>query len=89
MPDANAHAAGLFVVRGTTLPRFWWLKPWSTARALAVTVNALRAHADRADLALKQAEHSRLHWMHRAERAHAVAMHNERVIIEMENRSRG
>jgi hypothetical protein len=89
MPDTNAHAAGLFVVRGTNLTRLWWLKPWSTARALAVTVNALRAHADRADLALKNAEGSRLHWMHRAERAHAVAMHNERVILEMENRPRG
>ena len=89
MPDANAHAAGLFVVRGTTLPRLWWLKPWSTARTLAVTVDALRSYADRADLAIKNAETSRLHWMHRAERAHAVAMHNERIILEMENRPRG
>jgi hypothetical protein len=27
--------------------------------------------------------------MHRAERAHAVAIHNERVIRDMEERSRG
>jgi hypothetical protein len=79
----------MFIIRKTTLPRFWWLKPWTTARTLAVTVDALRSYADRADLALKNAEASRLHWMHRAERAHAVAMHNERVILEMENRPRG
>jgi hypothetical protein len=32
--------------------------------------------------------HSREHWMHKHDRAYAVAMHNERVIAEMENRSR-
>jgi hypothetical protein len=119
----------MFTVKGTTLPRLWWLKPWSTARTLAVTVEALKAYADRADLALKasqletidekrkykllldmhtrgnghglhmenerlklalrNAQDSREHWIAKAERAHAVAMHNERVIREMEERSRG
>jgi hypothetical protein len=96
MPDPAAHPPTMFIIRKTTLPRFWWLKPWTTARTLAVTVDALRSYADRADAAVKTAEAdlslvklSRLHWMHRAERAHAVAMHNERVILEMENRPRG
>jgi hypothetical protein len=89
MPDPNAHPAFMFVIKGNTLPRFWWLRPWTTARTLAVTVDALRAHADRVDLALRNAEASRLHWVAKAERAHAVAMHNERVIRELEERSRG
>jgi hypothetical protein len=32
--------------------------------------------------------HSRDHWLAKHDRAYAVAMHNERVILEMENRSR-
>jgi hypothetical protein len=79
----------MFTVKGTTLPRLWWLKPWSTARTLAVTVDALKAYADRADLALKAAQDSREHWIAKHDRAYAVAMHNERVIREMEERSRG
>ena len=89
MPDPASHHPAMFTVKGTTLPRLWWLKPWSTARTLAVTVEALKAYADRADLALKTAHDSRAHWIAKAERAHAVAMHNERVIREMEERSRG
>ena len=86
----------MFVIKNHTLPRFWWLRPWTTARTLAVTVAALKAYADRADEALKRtqfdliaAKHSREHWIAKAERAHAVAMHNERVILEMEKRDRG
>jgi hypothetical protein len=86
----------MLIVKGTSLPRLWWLTPWSTARSLASTVAALKAYADRADAALKAsqletitAKHSREHWIAKAERAHAVAMHNERVILEMEKRARG
>lgn len=96
MPDANAHPADMFTIKGQTLPRFWWLTPWTTARSLAITVNALKAYADRADAALKAsqmetlaAKQSREHWIAKAERAHAVAMHNERVILDMEKRLRG
>ena len=32
--------------------------------------------------------HSRDHWLAKHDRAYAVAMHNERVILEMENRGR-
>jgi hypothetical protein len=89
MPDPASHHPAMFTVKGTTLPRLWWLKPWSTARTLAVTVEALKAYADRADLALKAAQDSREHWINKHDRAYAVAMHNERVIREMEERSRG
>lgn len=85
----------MFIVKGSTLPRFWWLRPWTTARTLAVTVAALKDYADRADASLKRSEadllaakQSRAHWIAKAERAYAVAMHNERVIIEMENRQK-
>jgi hypothetical protein len=79
----------MFTVKGNTLPRLWWLKPWSTARTLSSIVAALKTQNDRLDLALRNAEASRLHWVARAERAQAVALHNERVIREMEERSRG
>ena len=56
---------------------------------LAGIVDTLNRENVRLDLALRNAEASRMHWVARAERAHAVAMHNERVIREMEGRSRG
>jgi len=89
MPDPASHHPDMFIIKASTLPRFWWLRPWTTARTLAVTVDALRAYADRADLAIKEAQQSRTHWIAKAERAHAVALHNERVIREMEERYRG
>jgi hypothetical protein len=76
----------MFIIRNNALPRFWWLRPWTTARTLAVTVSALKAYADRADLALKAAQDSRQHWINKHDRAYAVAMHNERLIREMEER---
>ncbi len=89
MPDPASHHPAMFTIKGTTLPRFWWLSPWTTARTLAVTVAALKTQNDRLYLALRNAEASRLHWVAKAERAHAVALHNERVIREMEERHRG
>jgi hypothetical protein len=89
MPDPASHHPAMFTVKGTTLPRLWWLKPWSTARTLSSIVAALKTQNDRLDLALRNAQDSRQHWVAKAERAHAVALHNERVIREMEERSRG
>ena len=89
MPDPASHPPAMFVIKGTTLPRLWWLSPWATARTLAGIVDTLNRENVRLDLALRNAEASRMHWVARAERAHAVAMHNERVIREMEERSRG
>ena len=56
MPDPLAHSPDMLIVKGNTLPRFWWLTPWSTARSLASTVAALKAYADRADEALKASD---------------------------------
>ena len=53
MPDPLAHSPDMLIVKGNTLPRLWWLTPWSTARSLASTVAALKSYADRADAALK------------------------------------
>ena len=129
MPDPASHHPAMFTVKGTTLPRLWWLKPWSTARTLSSIVAALKTQNDRLDaalkasqletidekgkykllrdmhtkgnghglhmenerltLALKAALDSREHWINKHDRAYAVAMHNERVIREMEERSRG
>lgn len=96
MPDPLAHAPDMLIIKRSTLPRLWWLTPWSTARSLATTVAALKDYADRADAALKSsqmetlaAKRSREHWIAKAERAHSVAMHNERVILELEKKLHG
>jgi hypothetical protein len=89
----------MHIIKPDSMPRFWWLVPWT----------ALKAYADQADRTIEMqvriiddyrteveelkmkalaAEQSRAHWIAKAERAHAVAMHNERVIREMEERSR-
>lgn len=51
-------------------------------------IDDYRAEADKMQLRITELEQSRTHWIAKAERAHAVAMHNERVIREMEERSR-
>jgi hypothetical protein len=81
------------IIRPDSLPRFWWLFPWSIARQLHKNAVALKALAD-ADAVTNQAlkaevtrlSHSREHWIAKHDRAYAVAMHNERVIADMESR---
>ena len=46
MPDANAHPADMFTVTPDTLPRFWWLNPWLTAKRLHTACVALREYSD-------------------------------------------
>jgi hypothetical protein len=85
----------MHIIKPDSLPRLWWLFPWSMARQLHKNATALKAMAD-ADAATNQVlkaevvrlAHSRDHWLAKHDRAYAVAMHNERVILEMENRSR-
>ena len=36
-------------IRPNTKPPFWWLFPWSYARTLHMSANALKAYADRLD----------------------------------------
>jgi hypothetical protein len=95
------------IIRPDSLPRLWWLFPWSIARQLHKNAVALKAYADCADHTIEkqiriidnyreEAEklkaevtrlaHSREHWIAKHDRAYAVAMHNERVIADMESR---
>jgi hypothetical protein len=85
----------MLIVKPDSLPRLWWLFPWSIVRQLHRNCNALKALADadaETNRALKaevvRLAHSRDHWLAKHDRAYAVAMHNERVIADMENRSR-
>lgn len=41
------------IIRPDSMPRFWWLVPWSYARQLHRTANALRALSDRLDDSLR------------------------------------
>ena len=37
------------IINVGSMPRFWWINPWATARALHDAVGALKAYADRSD----------------------------------------
>jgi hypothetical protein len=85
----------MLIVKPDSLPRLWWLFPWSIARQLHKNAVALRELSDKTDdenrllrQEVTRLAHSRDHWLAKHDRAYAVAMHNERVILEMENRSR-
>ena len=47
MPDPLAHSPDMITIRPNTKPPLWWLFPWSYARTLHVSANALKAYADR------------------------------------------
>ena len=90
MPNPLAHHPSMLIVKPDSLPRLWWLFPWSVARQLHKNAVALKALAD-ADAMTNQAlkaevvrlAHSRDHWIAKHDRAYAVAMHNERVIADL------
>jgi hypothetical protein len=41
------------IIRPDSLPRLWWLFPWSMARQLHKNAVALKAYGDRADRAIE------------------------------------
>jgi hypothetical protein len=41
------------IIRPDSLPRLWWLFPWSMARQLHRNATALKAYGDRADRAIE------------------------------------
>ena len=96
MPDPSHRPYNpMLIVKPDSLPRFWWLFPWSVARQLHNNAVALQALADKqstTNMVLKaeivRLAHSREHWIAKHDRAYAVAMHNERVIADMESRGR-
>lgn len=49
MPDPLAHSPTMITIRPNTKPPLWWLFPWSYARTLHMSANALKAYADRLD----------------------------------------
>ena len=49
MPDPLAHSPDMITIRPNKMPRLWWLFPWSYARVLHMSANALKAYADRLD----------------------------------------
>ena len=49
MPDPLAHSPDMITIRPNKMPRLWWLFPWSYARTLHMSANALQAYADRLD----------------------------------------
>jgi hypothetical protein len=42
----------MLIVKSDSLPRLWWLFPWSVARQLHKNAVALKAYGDRADRAI-------------------------------------
>ena len=99
----------MLIVKPDSLPRLWWLFPWSIARQLHKNAVAIRKLSDNQSTTIRnqanilgrymdenrnlKAEvvrltHSREHWINKYDQAYAVAMHNEKVIREMEERSR-
>jgi hypothetical protein len=82
------------IIRPDSLPRLWWLFPWSIARQLHKNAVALRQLADTENAInrtlnaeVTRLAHSREHWIKKHDRAYEVAMHNERVILDMEKRT--
>jgi len=101
------------IINIASLPKLWWLNPWSIARQHHQAVTALEQYSDSIDLLsdiqsrvihkqstevmnlreqvadlhmkLLAAQQSREHWVAKHDRAHAVAMHNERVIARLED----
>ena len=50
MPNPLAHAPSMLtVIRPNKMPRLWWLFPWSYAKTLHMSANAVKAYADRLD----------------------------------------
>ena len=49
MPDPLAHSPDMITIRPNTKPPLWWLFPWSYARTLHTSANALKAYVDKSD----------------------------------------
>ena len=97
----------MLIIKPDSLPRLWWLFPWSVCRQLHKNAVALREMADNQSTTITNQANilgkymdenrtlrqevtrlagSRDHWIKKHDQAYAVAMHNERVILDMENR---
>jgi hypothetical protein len=52
----------MLIVRPNSMPRFWWLYPWSYAKQLHRNANALKALCDRQDDLLRGKYTTRPRW---------------------------
>ncbi len=58
MPDPSHRPyQPMTIIRPDSLPRLWWLFPWSIARQLHKNATALKSMADRQDQALTMQAH--------------------------------
>ena len=62
MPDPLSHHPDMLIVKPNSMPRFWWLYPWSYAKQLHRNANALKALCDRQDDLLNGKANSRPRW---------------------------
>jgi hypothetical protein len=54
MPDPLAHSPDMITtIRPNKMPTLWWVFPWSYARVLHMSANAVKAYADRQDQCLE------------------------------------
>ncbi len=54
MPDPSHRPYNpMTIIKPDSLPRLWWLFPWSIARQLHKNAVALKAYGDRADRAIE------------------------------------
>jgi hypothetical protein len=54
MPDPLSHHPAMLIIRPDSMPRLWWLFPWSYARQLYRNANALRALCDKQDAIIRE-----------------------------------
>ena len=52
----------MHIIKPDSMPRFWWLVPWSMARQLHRNCNALRALCDRQDDVIRGKTQKRPRW---------------------------
>jgi hypothetical protein len=52
----------MHIIRPDSLPRFWWLYPWSMARQLHRNCSALKALCDRQDDVIRSKANHRPRW---------------------------
>jgi hypothetical protein len=52
----------MLIVRPNSMPRFWWLFPWSYARQFHRNCNALKALSDKQDYLLRSQTSTRPRW---------------------------
>ena len=62
MPDPISHHPAMLTIKPDSLPRFWWLFPWTVCRQLHKNAVALKALSDRQDDLLRGAYTNRPRW---------------------------